>query len=79
VGHFKTNLRRIADYPNLWAYTRELYQVPGVQSTINMHHIKQHYYGSHESINPTHIVPMGPAINFTEPHNRDTALSDAAE
>ena len=79
VGHFKTNLRRIADYPNLWAYTRELYQVPSVQSTVNMHHIKQHYYGSHESINPTHIVPMGPAINFTEPHDRDTALPDAAE
>ncbi|MBW2161250.1 MAG: glutathione S-transferase C-terminal domain-containing protein, partial [Deltaproteobacteria bacterium] len=79
VGHFKTNLRRIADYPNLWAYTRELYQVPGVRSTVNMHHIKHHYYGSHESINPTRIVPMGPVINFNEPHNRSTTLSDAAE
>ena len=82
VGHFKTNLRRIADYPNLWAYTRELYQVPGVSSTVNTHHIKHHYYGSHESINPTHIVPMGPTINFAAPHHRDktlTPLIDAAE
>jgi len=82
VGHFKTNLRRIADYPNLWAYTRELYQVPGVEGTVNMHHIKQHYYGSHESINPTRIVPMGPTINFNEPHGRDkisTSFIDAAQ
>jgi len=82
VGHFKTNLRRIVDYPNLWAYARELYQVPGVKGTVNMHHIKQHYYGSHESINPTRIVPMGPTINFDEPHHRDTTLTpliDAAE
>jgi putative glutathione S-transferase len=71
VGHFKTNLRRIADYPNLWAYTRELYQAPGVKSTVNMHHIKHHYYASHESINPTRIVPLGPAIDFEEPHGRD--------
>jgi putative glutathione S-transferase len=82
VGHFKTNLRRITDYPNLWAYTRELYQVPGVKGTVNMHHIKHHYYGSHESINPTRIVPIGPTINFNPPHNRDktlTPLIDAAE
>jgi putative glutathione S-transferase len=82
VGHFKTNLRRIADYPNLWAYTRELYQVPGVQGTVNMHHIKHHYYGSHESINPTRIVPIGPIVDFTAAHGRDktqTLLPDAAE
>jgi len=82
VGHFKTNLRRIADYPNLWAYTRELYQVPGVHATVHMHHIKHHYYGSHESINPTRIVPMGPVIDFDAPHRRDdsfASLSDAAE
>ena len=82
VGHFKTNLRRIADYPNLWAYTRELYQVHGVSGTVNMHHIKHHYYGSHESINPTRIVPMGPTINFNTPHHRNTSLTpliDAAE
>ena len=70
VGHFKTNLRRIVDYPNLWAYTRELYQVPGVEDTVNMHHIKHHYYGSHQSINPTRVVPLGPALDFDEPHAR---------
>jgi putative glutathione S-transferase len=82
VGHFKTNLRRIVDYPNLWAYTRELYQVPGVKGTVNMHHVKHHYYGSHESINPTRIVPKGPTIDFDQPHGRDeipTSLTDAAE
>ena len=81
VGHFKTNLRRVVDYSNLWAYTRELYQVPGVKGTVNMHHIKHHYYGSHETINPTRIVPMGPLIDFDEPHGRDTmsSLVDAAE
>jgi len=78
-GHFKTNLRRIADYPHLWAYTRELYQVPGVKSTVNMQHIKHHYYGSHETINPTGIVPMGPVIDFDEPHGRDEVLPLAAE
>ena len=79
VGHFKANLKRIVDYPNLWAYTRELYQVPGVKSTVNMHHIKHHYYGSHESINPTGIVPIGPQIDFDAPHGRDETLADAAE
>ena len=69
-GHFKCNLRRLVDYPNLWAYTRELYQLPGVAETVNLHHIKQHYYGSHESINPTRIVPRGPDIDFTAPHER---------
>lgn len=82
VGHFKANLRRIADYPNLWGFTRELYQVPGVRDTVNMHHIKQHYYGSHESINPSRIVPLGPVIDYDEPHRRDTrfaSIVDAAE
>ena len=64
VGHFKCNLRRIADYPNLSNYLRELYQVPGVAETVNMHHIKAHYYGSHETINPTRIVPVGPEIDY---------------
>jgi len=71
VDHFKCNLRRVADYPNLWNYTRELYQVPGVASTVNMEHIKGHYYRSHKTINPTGIVPMGPDIDFTAPHDRD--------
>jgi putative glutathione S-transferase len=71
VGHFKCNLRRIADYPNLWNYTKELYQVPGVASTVNMEHIKGHYYCSHKTINPTGIVPLGPEIDFSAPHDRD--------
>ncbi len=71
VGHFKTNIRRIVDYPNLWAYTRDLYQVPGVAGTVFMDHIKTHYYGSHKTINPTGIIPVGPAMNFETPHGRD--------
>lgn len=70
-GHFKCNIRRLVDYPNLWGYTRELYQVPGVAGTVNMDHIKSHYYGSHETINPTRIVPVGPDIDFGAPHGRD--------
>jgi len=71
VGHFKCNLRRLVDYPNLWAYTRDLYQQPGVAATINMVHIKRHYYGSQVSVNPTRIVPLGPEIDFNAPHSRD--------
>jgi putative glutathione S-transferase len=70
VGHFKCNLRRIADYPNLSNYLRDLYQTPGVAETVNMHHIKSHYYGSHETINPTRIVPLGPEIDHFTPHDR---------
>ncbi len=70
VGHFKCNLRRIADYPNLSNYLRDLYQVPGVAETVNMRHIKLHYYGSHRQINPSGIVPLGPALDFSAPHNR---------
>lgn len=69
-GHFKCNLRRIADYPNLLGYLRDLYQVPGVAETVDMRHIKGHYYGSHRTINPTGIVPLGPAIDLTLPHGR---------
>jgi putative glutathione S-transferase len=71
VGHFKCNLRRVIDYPNLWGYTRDLYQHPGVAETVNMDHIKRHYYGSHGTINPTGIVPVGPTIDVLEPHRRD--------
>lgn len=70
VGHFKTNLRRVVDYPNLWAYTRELYQWPGVAETVDMLHIKEHYFGSHETINPSRVVPVGPVIDFNAPHGR---------
>jgi glutathionyl-hydroquinone reductase len=69
--HFKCNLRRIVDYPNLWGYLKDLYQRPGVAETVNMDHIQKHYYKSHESINPTRIVPKGPIVDFTAPHERE--------
>lgn len=71
VGHFKCNLRRIVDYPNLWGYLRDLYQVPGIADTVAIDYIKAHYYGSHETINPTRIIPIGPEINFDTPHDRE--------
>jgi len=70
-NHFKTNKKRLIDYPNLWSYTRELYQVPGIADTINMDHIKYHYFASHTSINPTGVVPQGPEIDFMQAHNRE--------
>ena len=70
VGHFKCNLRRIIDYPNLSNYLRDLYQRPGVAKTVNMQHIKGHYYSSHATINPSGVVPTGPDIDFTQTHNR---------
>lgn len=69
-GHFKCNLFRLIDYPNLWGYTRDLYQQPGVAQTCNFFHAKQHYYGSHPSVNPSRIVPIGPELNFEAPHDR---------
>lgn len=71
VGHFKCNLRRIEDYPNLSNYLRELFQVPGIAETVNMLHIKAHYYGSHKTINPSGIVPVGPEVDYSRPHDRD--------
>jgi len=70
VGHFKCNIRRIDDYPNLSAYLRDLYQTPGVKETVNFRHIKDHYYRSHKTINPTGIVPVGPALDLDHPHGR---------
>ena len=70
-SHFKCNLRRIADYPNLWNYTRDLYQMPGVAETVSIDHIKRHYYGSQRQVNPTGIVPIGPSIDFFAPHDRN--------
>jgi putative glutathione S-transferase len=70
VGHFKCNLRRIEDYPNLSNYLRDLYQVPGIAETVDMDHIKRHYYASHRHINPSGIVPKGPALDFSTPHDR---------
>jgi glutathionyl-hydroquinone reductase len=69
-GHFKCNKRRIVDYPNLWGYVRDLYQQPGVSETVDVDYIKQHYYGSHETINPHRIVPIGPEIDYSMPHDR---------
>ena len=71
VGHFKCNLKRLADYPNLSGYVRDLYQQPGVAPTVRLDHIKQHYYVSHKTINPIGIIPTGPTINYTAPHHRD--------
>jgi putative glutathione S-transferase len=71
VGHFKCNLRRIADYPHLSGYLRELYQHPAVAGTVDFDHIKNHYYQSHNTINPTGIVPAGPVQNLDAPHGRD--------
>lgn len=71
VGHFKCNIRRIADYEHLSAYVRDLYQYPGVAETVHMDHIKNHYYASHDTINPTGVVPLGPALDFSAPHDRE--------
>ena len=70
-GHFKCNLRMLRDYPNLWNYTRALYQYPGIKETVHFDHIKSHYYQSHPTINPHGVVPIGPALDFDAPHDRD--------
>ncbi|MBF2026811.1 MAG: glutathione S-transferase family protein [Oscillatoriales cyanobacterium C42_A2020_001] len=70
-GHFKCNLKRIADYPNLWNYLKDVYQYPGIAETCNLEHIKRHYYMSQTAINPNRIVPKGPILNFWESHDRD--------
>lgn len=70
-GHFKCNLRRLVDYDNLWAYTRELYQIPGVAETVDLEQIKEHYYRSHPRINPSGLVPVGPTLDFAAPHGRE--------
>lgn len=70
-GHFKCNLKQLREYPNISGYIRELYQIPGVAETVDMQHIKSHYYASHTMINPTGIVPLGPTLDFDQPHGRD--------
>ena len=74
-SHFKCNLRRIAEYPNLSNYVRDLYMMPGVAETVSIDHIKRHYYGSQLKVNPTGIVPLGPELDFTAPHDRDRFVS----
>lgn len=70
-GHFKCNVRRIVDYPALWGYLRDLYQTDAVADTVNLDHIKRHYYYTHDDLNPTRIVPIGPLLDFSGPHGRD--------
>jgi putative glutathione S-transferase len=74
-SHFKCNLRRIADYPNLSNYLRDLYQTPGIAETVSIDHIKRHYYGSQHKVNPTGIVPLGPELDFGAHHDRDRFVS----
>ena len=78
VGHFKCNTRRVADYPNLWGYVRDLYQVPGIAETVDIDYIKAHYYGSHTHINPTGVIPNGPELDFLTPHGRETVGQSTA-
>ena len=75
VGHFKCNLKRIADYPNLSNYLRELYQIEGIAETVDIDYIKRHYYFSHTSINPTQLIPVGPELNFNLAHDRDKSFN----
>jgi putative glutathione S-transferase len=70
--HFKCNRKRIIDYPNLWAYVRELYQWPEVSKTVNMNHIVRHYHYSHDTINPNRIVPINPVLDYDAPHGRES-------
>ena len=70
-GHFKCNLHRVIDYPNLWGFVRDVYQMPGVSDTVHIDFIKRHYYGSHANLNPSRIVPIGPELNYDTPHGRE--------
>jgi putative glutathione S-transferase len=76
VGHFKCNRKRIVDYPALSNYLRELYQIPGIAETVDIDYIKAHYYASHETINPTRIVPIGPALTLDDAHDRHSLVSE---
>src|SRR3546814_13577496 len=78
-GHFKCNIRRLADYPSLWHYLRDLYQEPGVAATVHLDHIKRHYSGSHVSINPTGIVSVGHEIEYPAPPHRDALTRGAGK
>jgi putative glutathione S-transferase len=69
--HFKCNLRRVVDYPNLWGFVRDIYQLPGIASTVHIDFIKAHYYGSHANLNPSRIIPIGPKLDYLAPHHRD--------
>lgn len=77
-GHFKCNRRRLIEYPNLWAYTRDLYQHPGIAETVDFDHIRTHYYASHRTINPSGVVAKGPLLDLTAPHGREAVRDSAA-
>ncbi len=70
-GHFKCNLRRVVDYPNLWGFVRDVYQLPGIADTVHIDVIKRHYYRSHPTVNPSRVVPIGPALDYAAPHGRE--------
>lgn len=76
-GHFKCNQQRVEDYPNLRGYLRDIYQLPGVAATVNMEHIKRHYYGSHKTINPSGVIPLGPRLDFSTPPGRERLAGEA--
>ena len=78
VGHFKCNIRRLIDYPHLWAYARDIYQWPGIAETVNLTHIKRHYYQSHKALNPSGVVPVGPLLDFSAPAKRASDPSAGA-
>jgi len=78
VGHFKCNIRRLVDYPNLWGYLKDLYQAPGIAETVDIDYIKTHYYASHSQINPTGVIPQGPELDYSTPHAREYAGQAAA-
>jgi putative glutathione S-transferase len=71
VGHFKCNIRRLCDYPSLWGYVKDLYQQPGIAETVDIDHIKAHYYASHRTINPKGVIPKGPFVDYSTPHGRE--------
>ncbi|XP_010276184.1 PREDICTED: uncharacterized protein LOC104610993 [Nelumbo nucifera] len=71
VVHFKCNKKMLREYPNLFNYTKDIFQIPGMSSTVNMEHIKRHYYGSHPTINPLGVIPVGPNIDYSSPHDRE--------
>lgn len=76
VSHFKCALKRIRDYPNLWGYTRDIYQLPGIRDTVDIEYNKAHYFGSHDTVNPTLIIPIGPELDFDAPHDREQLATD---
>lgn len=77
--HFKCNKSLLREYPNLFNHTKDIYQIPGMSSTVNMEHIKKHYYGSHPSINPYGIIPVGPSIDYSSPHDRQRFVNQSEE